>query len=79
MILRTRGWRTYHRSHTPNIGTGAPFCAQDHLRRSVLPRLDIIREVVVNPARVAQISNLDTDDLEIEAYVLSLALLAGRR
>ena len=49
---------TYHGGHTPNIGTGAPFAAQDDFWGSILSRLDVVCEVVVNPTRVAQIGNL---------------------
>lgn len=34
--------------------------------------------MVINPARVAQIGNLDANDLEVEAYIFGLALLTSR-
>lgn len=67
---------TYHGSHTPHVGAGTPFRAKDYLGRPVLSRLDIVCEMVVDPARVAQVCNLDADD--VEAEFLSLALLASR-
>lgn len=35
--------------------------------------------MVVHPAGVAEIGNLDANDLEVETIVFSLALLAGGR
>lgn len=72
--------KTYHGSHAPNICAGSPFRTQYDLRRSVLPRLDIICEVMIDPAGVSQIRNLDADDVE-RVGILCLALLArgGRR
>ena len=55
--------RAYHGRHAPDIRTGTPFCAQDDLWRSVLPGLDVVREMVCDPARVSQIGNFDRDDL----------------
>lgn len=66
----------HHCSHAPDIGTGAPFRAQDHLGRPILPSLDIIRKVVINPARVTQVGNLDANDVETESIIVGLALLA---
>ena len=54
---------TYHGSHAPYVGAGAPFRAEDDLGRPILPSLDVVGEVVVDPARVAEIGNLDTDDI----------------
>lgn len=50
----------HHAPQRPNIsglGVGLP---QDHLRRAVLPGLDLGREVVVFPAGVAKVGDLDT-------------------
>lgn len=48
-----RGGATYHCSHTPDVCAGTPFRSQNYLRRPVLPCLNVIREVVINPAGVA--------------------------
>lgn len=49
---------TYHGGHAPNIGTGAPFAAQDDFWGSILSRLDVVCEVVPDPTGVSEISNL---------------------
>ena len=49
---------TYHGSHTPNIGTGAPFAAQDDFWGSILSRLDVVCEVVPDPTGIPEIRNL---------------------
>ena len=41
--------RTHHTSHTPNIRTRAPLGAEYDLGTAVLPRLDVVREVVFDP------------------------------
>ena len=56
--------KTYHASHTPYISTCAPLGAQNDLGGSVLSSLDIVGEVVADPAGVAEISNLDRDCVE---------------
>ena len=53
------GVKTYHSRHAPDIGTRAPFGAEDDFWGSVLSGLDIVCEVVAHPARIAQICNLD--------------------
>lgn len=54
---------THHSSHTPNIRTGAPLRPKNNFRRTVLSRLDIVCEVVSNPACITQIGNLDGNDI----------------
>lgn len=54
---------THHSSHTPNIRTGAPLRPKDYFRRTVLSRLDIVCEVVSNPACITQIGDLDGNDI----------------
>lgn len=57
---RRRG--VYHCSHTPHICTRAPFRSQDDFRRSILPGLNVVCEVMSHPARVSEIRNLHRDD-----------------
>ena len=45
--------QTYHRCHAPDIGAGAPLCTKNDLGGSILAGLDIVGEVVVDPASVA--------------------------
>lgn len=71
--MRTR--RAYHSRHTPDIGTGAPFGTQNHLRRPVLSGLNIISKVMVDPAGISKIRNLDTDNFE-SMWILGLSLLS---
>ena len=59
---------TYHGGHTPNIGTGAPFAAQDDFWGSILSRLDVVCEVVPDPAGVSKIGDLNGDLLESEVW-----------
>ena len=54
---------TDHARHTPNICTRTPFGAQNDFRGTILPGLDVIGKVMTDPASVAQISNLDRDDV----------------
>jgi len=54
---------TYHAGHTPHVRTGTPLGTQDDLRRAILPGLDVVGEVVPDPTRVAQVGDLDGDDL----------------
>ncbi|GMR43376.1 hypothetical protein PMAYCL1PPCAC_13571 [Pristionchus mayeri] len=54
-----RGQLEGHARSAPNVGRRPVASADEHLQGSVLPRLDVLREVVVRPAGVAQISNLD--------------------
>lgn len=54
---------TYHSSHAPHIRASPPFRTEYHLGRPVLSCLDIVCEVMVHPAGVAQVCNLDTDDV----------------
>lgn len=44
-----------------------------------MSRLDVVGEVVINPASIAEVSNLHADDIQAEAIVLSLALFTSRR
>ena len=43
-----------------------------------MPRLDVVGEVMVDPARVPQVSNLHADYVP-DGLVVGLSLLAGRR
>jgi len=55
--------QTYHGRHAPNVGTSAPLGSKNDLRRSILPRLDIIGEMMSNPTSVAEVSNFDRNDV----------------
>jgi hypothetical protein len=57
--LQSPEHETHHRGHAPDIGASTPFRTENNLRRAVLPSLDVIGEVMIHPARIAQISNLD--------------------
>ena len=70
-----RSLNTYHAGHAPNIGTGSPLAAQDDLGRSVLSCLDVVGEVVRNPARIAQVGDLHIDDGPLS---FPLLLVTGR-
>jgi len=50
---------THHGGHAPDICAGAPLAAQDDLRRSVLPGLDVICEVMSDPAGVSEIGDFN--------------------
>src|SRR4051812_33781679 len=80
-----RTWRprrgcasTYHGGHAPYVGASSPFGAEDHLGRAVLACLNVIGEVVVYPAGIPEVGNLDTDNVA-GLHVVGLALLAGCR
>ena len=71
---------TYHRRHAPNIGAGAPFAPKDNFWRAVLPRLNVVGEVVTNPARVSKVCDLNGNDVDagvvgrfIEGYARDFA------
>ena len=74
---------SYHASHAPHIGTRAPLGSQDDFRRTVLSCLNIVCEVVADPACVAQICNLHRNDIHakvaISAAALALEVLGFRR
>jgi hypothetical protein len=61
---------THHSSHTPNIRTGAPLRPKDYFRRTVLSRLDVVCEVVSNPACITQIGDLDGNNINALGLVL---------
>lgn len=67
---------TYHGSHTPNIRASTPLGTQNDLGRPILSGLDVVCEVVVHPARVSEICNLDTDNVKL--HVVHVALVATR-
>lgn len=48
-------------SHRPTVRPIIPLAADDDFRTSVLPRLDVVGEVVVDIACVSEIRNLDLD------------------
>ena len=54
---------THHSSHTPDVCTSTPLRPKDYFRRTVLSRLDIVCEVVSNPACITQIGDLDGNDI----------------
>ena len=47
----------------PQVCAGAPMVAQQHFGRPVLACLDLVREVVVHPAGIAQVCDFDRDQL----------------
>ena len=54
---------TYHACHTPYIGASAPFGSQNDFGRAILSSLNIIGEVMANPARITQVGDLDGDNV----------------
>ena len=54
----TSGHLEDHAGEGPEVGTGPILGAYDDFRRAVLPRLDLRREVMIGPAAVAQVTNL---------------------
>jgi hypothetical protein len=50
-IMQAMGEK-YHGCHTPNIGTGTPFCTQNDFRGTVLSCLDVVCEMVARPTCV---------------------------
>ena len=48
-------------------GDRAPVVSVTHLRRAVLARLDVLREVVVHPTSVAEVDQLALHGLELLA------------
>ena len=66
---------SYHSRHAPNIGTCPPFGAQDDFWRAVLSGLDIICEVVSDPASVSKICNLDRYSVHSSCYIFLACLL----
>lgn len=44
--------RAYHRSHGPDISAGTPLGTENDFGRSVLTGLDIVGEVVTDPAGI---------------------------
>lgn len=54
----------YHCSHAPDISAGSPFASEDDFWRAVLAGLNIVCEVVSNPAGVTQIGYLNGDNID---------------
>ena len=50
-----------HASIAPEISRGIVVYAHDNFRSSILPRLDLRHEVIVGPAAVTKITDLDID------------------
>jgi hypothetical protein len=67
---------TYHCSHTPDISAGSPFRPQDDLRRPVLSGLNVIGKVMIHPTGIAEIGNLNTDDIK-RMGILGLPFLSS--
>lgn len=61
MIDRERRRETYDAGDTPDIGRRTPFCAEDDFGTAILPGLDVVGEMVVDPSGIAEISDLDCD------------------
>ncbi|KAI6771839.1 hypothetical protein HG531_009464 [Fusarium graminearum] len=56
-----------------------PFGTQNHFGRSILSRLNVVGKVVVDPASIAQICNLDADNVEgVRIFRLALVTCRGR-
>lgn len=68
----------YHGGHAPYVSACSPLGAEDYLWRAVLACLDVVGKVVVYPAGIPEIGNLDADDVA-GLHVVGLALLACRR
>jgi hypothetical protein len=65
----------YHACHAPDIRTGTPLTPQYHFWRSILPSLDIVREVLARPTGISQVCNLDGYDSNIRHFVILLRLV----
>lgn len=75
----SRGGIPYHSCHTPYISASTPFGTQNHFGRSILSRLNVVGKVVVDPASIAQICNLDADNVEgVRIFRLALVTCRGR-
>jgi hypothetical protein len=74
--VKSHGDIAYHGSHAPNIRAGTPLGPQNNLRRTILPGLNVIGEVMIYPTSIAKICDLDTDDI-VGMWVFGLAFLAG--
>jgi hypothetical protein len=48
-----------HACKRPNVRSGVIFCTNQNLRRPILPGLNLGREVMVGPASVSQVANLE--------------------
>lgn len=52
---------TYHACCAPDVSWGPILGTDQHLHGPVLPSLNILSEVLVHPAGVAKVCNLDLD------------------
>jgi len=55
------GGETYNTGDTPDIGSRAPFCTEDDFGTTILPGLNVVGKMVIDPGSIAEISNLDGD------------------
>jgi hypothetical protein len=69
---------THHGSHTPDISACTPLRAENDLWGPILSGLDVVGEMVSNPARIPQISNLYGNGLEADILRHLLGRAAGR-
>lgn len=56
-----RGGGTYDAGDTPDIGSRTPFCTKDDFGTTILPGLNVVGEMVIDPGGITEISNLDGD------------------
>ena len=54
---------TYHGCHAPDVGAGPPFGAENNFWGTVLSGLDVVCEVMTDPAGVPEICYFDGYDL----------------
>ena len=69
-LVKTVGREAYHSCHAPNVGTCAPFRAKNNFRGAVLAGLDVVSEVMVYPAGIAQIGDFDRYHIGGNCHIL---------
>ena len=74
----TRDQLECHAGHRPKVSTHIVIESEHHFRTTILPRLNLLSEVVVRPASVSQVTDLKRDLLVSEwsslVHILGLHL-----
>ena len=71
--------QAYHSSHTPDISTRAPFGTENNFWRPILSGLDVVCEMVTDPACIPKICNLDRNCIHSFVYLFLTGFFWGGR
>ena len=67
----------YHSCHAPDISACTPFSTKDDFWRTILPGLDVVREVVADPARISEIGYFNGNGFHDGGYIVQFSRRRG--